>query len=76
MALPQHIAPHAHAYIHTSHIYIHTYSHIWLRDAHRTSDEALLQRQLLEARDAASRAEERAGRALRAKAAYKGQVLV
>ena len=44
------------------------------RDSHRTSDEAQLHRQLLEAKDSASRAEERAARALRAKTVYKGQV--
>ncbi|GAX73423.1 hypothetical protein CEUSTIGMA_g875.t1 [Chlamydomonas eustigma] len=44
------------------------------REVHRSSDEAVLQRQLSEAREAASRAEEKASRASKSKAAYKTQV--
>lgn len=40
----------------------------------RGTSEAALQRELLEVKEGARRAEERAARALRAKAAYKEQV--
>mmetsp|Transcript_21496 Transcript_21496/g.47068 ORF Transcript_21496/g.47068 Transcript_21496/m.47068 type:complete len:145 (+) Transcript_21496:3-437(+) len=44
------------------------------REAQRNTSEAALQREVLELRDTLRRAEERAARALKAKAAYKNQV--